>query len=156
MCPIGEEFSVSIIMLGDLVNREMHVPRRRPTGPLNRKGRATSRDRGQAQLLASTQAFHHGESPQQFGVDVRSATSWSVKRGEKSHQLCSTEMNVVVEAHIWVRFVDKSVEHFHGLPDAHAGTPAALEVDSSLDVERNSLLFCCGCHVNKVRLRRRK
>ena len=59
----------------------------------------------------------------------------------KSYQLCSTEINVVVEAHIWVRFVDKSVEHFHGLPDAHAGTAAALEVDSSLDVKFDSLFF---------------
>ena len=61
MCPIGEEFRISIIMLGDLVNRKMHVPRRRPIGPLNRKGRATSRDRGQAPLFASTLVCHRDE-----------------------------------------------------------------------------------------------
>ena len=60
----------------------------------------------------------------------------------KVHQRCSPEIDVEVEAHIWVRFVYKGVEHLHGLPDAHAGTAAALEVDSSLDVELNSLLFC--------------
>ena len=55
--------------------------------------------------------------------------------------MSSTEISVVVEAHIWVGFVDKGVEHLHGLPDAHAGTAAALEVDSSLDVKFDSLLF---------------
>jgi hypothetical protein len=58
--------------------------------------------------------------------------------------------------HIWVGLVYKGVEHLHSLPYAHAGTAAALEVDSSLDIECNSLLFCNGCHANRVRLLVRK
>ena len=72
-------------------------------------------------------------------------------RREMSNQWCSLGIDVA-DAHIWVGLVYKGVEHLHGLPDSHAGTAAVLEVDSSLDVECNSLLFCGDCHVIGVRL----
>ena len=46
------------------------------------------------------------------------------------------------KTYIRVRLIDEGIEHFHGLPDAHAGTATALEVDASLDVERNGLVLC--------------
>lgn len=46
------------------------------------------------------------------------------------------------KAYIWVRLIDEGIEHFHGLPDAHAGTATALEVDASLDIEGNGLVLC--------------
>ena len=39
------------------------------------------------------------------------------------------------ETYIRVRLIDEGIKQFHGLPDAHVTT--ALEVDASLDVERN-------------------
>jgi len=50
--------------------------------------------------------------------------------------------------HIWVGLIHEGVEHFHGLPDTHAGTALALEVDASLDVEGDGLFFCCR-HMNE-------
>jgi hypothetical protein len=132
----------------------VHVPRQRPIGLRIQRGRATSRDRGQAQSLASTRVCHRDEWPPRFGADVLSATSWSVQRGTKSHQWRRSPAIDIAEAHIWVGLVNKGVEHLHGLPDTHAGTTAALEVHSSLDVECNSLFFCGGS--NWVRFWRRK
>ena len=44
--------------------------------------------------------------------------------------------------HIWVRLVHEGVEHFHGLPNTHTGATMTLEVDASLDVEGDGLVFC--------------
>ena len=62
---------------------------------------------------------------------------------ESHYSSCSSAINVA-GAHIWVGLVHESVQHLHRLPDPHPGTPPALEVHSSLDVERHSLLFCRG------------
>src|ERR1700744_5641773 len=77
--------------------------------------------------------------------DLRQAGLWS-KRAQRQRWAPRIDD---AETHVRIGLVHKGVEHFHSFPDAHAGTPAALEVDSSLDVERNSLLLCF--HVNRVR-----
>jgi len=48
------------------------------------------------------------------------------------------------KTYIRIRLIHESVEPFHGLPDAHAGTTTALEVYPSLDIEGDSLFFCNG------------
>lgn len=50
--------------------------------------------------------------------------------------------------HIWVGLVHKGVEHLHRLPDTHTGATAALEIDTSLDVEGDGLFFC-GRHMKQ-------
>lgn len=47
-----------------------------------------------------------------------------------------------MKTYIRVRLIHEGIELFHRLPDTHAGTTTALEVDASLDIEGNSLLFC--------------
>ena len=75
-------------------------------------------------------------------------------RSEEKSRISGVQLRsmFVVEAHIWVRFVYKGIEHLHGLPDAHAGTAAALEVDSSLNVKFDSLFFYSGYRVSQMRL----
>jgi hypothetical protein len=49
---------------------------------------------------------------------------------------------VMRNTYIRVRLIHEGIEQFHGLPDTHAGTATALEVDASLDIEGDSLVFC--------------
>jgi hypothetical protein len=51
---------------------------------------------------------------------------------------------LIRKTYIWVRLVDDGIEHFHGLPDAHAGMATALEVNASLDVEGNGWFSACS------------
>ena len=46
------------------------------------------------------------------------------------------------KTYIRVRLIHEGIEHLHSLPDTHAGTATALEVDASLDIEGDGLLFC--------------
>ncbi len=48
---------------------------------------------------------------------------------------------MIQKTHIWVRLIDEGIEEFDGLPDAHAGTATALEVDTSLDIEGDGLFL---------------